>query len=113
MNKTQFRRLLMTGLAISLLVIAAQPAVADDVEWAERMCSVVDGMGAPTKCAVTAAENAVDVTIDTEDVDAEEFCAAYSGMLEALASMMSADWKLRIFSDKNTDTPEATCDLDG
>ena len=111
MNVTQFRQRLLTGFATALLVIAAQPAVADDVEWAKRMCGVIDGMGAQTKCAVTAAENAVDVTIDTTDVDAQEFCAAYSGMLEALASMMSADWKLRIFSDKNAEIPAATCDL--
>jgi len=51
------------------------------------------------------------VTIDTTDVDAERFCAAFSEMLEALASMMSADWKLRIFSDKDADNPAATCDL--
>ncbi len=111
MNMTQFRQRLLTGSVITLLVIASQPAIADDVENAIRMCSVIDGMGAQTECAVTESEHAVDVTIDTTAVDAAQFCAAYSGMLDALASMMSGDWKMRIFSDDTPDTPAAVCDL--
>jgi hypothetical protein len=111
MIKTQYRQTLLTGIAIMSLVMASQSAVGDDVEWATRMCSVVDGMGAQTKCAVSASERAVDVTIDTTEVDAEQFCTAYSGMLDALASMLSADWKLRIFSNRSPETPAAVCDL--
>jgi hypothetical protein len=111
MNITQFREKLLTGSAIALLVMASQPAIADDVDNAKRMCSVIDGMGAQTKCAVTESEQAVDVTIDTNAVDAAQFCAAYSEMLDALASMMSGDWKMRIFSNESPDTPAAVCDL--
>ena len=108
---TQLRQRVSKGFAITSLVIASQSAVGDDVEWAKRMCSVVDGMGAQTKCAVTASEHAIDVTIDTSAVDAAQFCTAYSGMLDALASMMSADWKLRVFSNESPETPAAVCDL--
>jgi hypothetical protein len=111
MNMTQFRQRLLAGFAITLLVIASRPAVADDVEWAMRMCSVINGMGAQATCAVTASENAVDVTIDTTAVDPAQFCAAYSEMLGALASMMTASWKIRVFSDETPDTPAAVCDL--
>ena len=103
--------MLLTGVVITSLVIASQSAVGDDVEWAKRMCSVVDGMGAQTKCAVTASEHAVDVTIDTTDVDAERFCTAYSEMLDAVASMLTADWKMRIYSKESPETPAAVCDL--
>ena len=111
MNMIQFRQRPLTGLVTSLLLVASQSAVADDIEWATRMCSVIDGMGAQTKCEVSASEHAVDVTIDTTAVDAAEFCTAYSGMLDAMASMLSADWKMRIFSNENADTPAAICDL--
>lgn len=111
MNMTQFRQKLFTGLVTTVLVTVSQPAVSDDVEWAMRMCSVIDGMGAQTKCGVTESERAVDVTIDTTSVDVAQFCAAYSGMLEALASMMSAGWKMRIFSNEAPDTPAAVCNL--
>ena len=111
MTMTQFRQKLLSGLVTSLLVTVSQPAVADDMEWAMRMCSVIDGMGAQTKCVVTAAEHAVDVTIDTTAVDATQICAAYSEMLDALASMMSGDWTMRIFSNNSPDTPAAVCDL--
>ncbi len=111
MNMAQFRQKLFTGLVIAVLVTASQPAVSDDLEWAMRMCSVIAGMRAQTKCEVTESEHAVDVTIDTTAVDVAQFCAAYSGMLEALASMMSAGWKMRIFSNEAPDTPAAACDL--
>ena len=94
-----------------LLAIASQTAIADDAENALRMCSVIDAMGAQTECAVTESEHAVDVTIDTTAVDAAQFCAAYSEMLDALASMMSGDWKMRIFSNDTPDVPAAVCDL--
>jgi hypothetical protein len=111
MNMTRFRKTLLTAFATTILVIASQTAVADDVEWAMRMCSVIDDMGAPTECAVTSSEKAIDVTIDTSAVDAAQSCAAYSEMLEMLASMMSTSWKIRIFSDETPDTPAAVCDL--
>lgn len=111
MNTSKFRQWLFNGAVTTILAIGSQSAIADDVENAKRMCSVVDGMGAQTECAVTESENAVDVTIDTTAVDAAQFCAAYSEMLGALASMMSGDWKLRIFSNDTADTPAAICDL--
>ena len=111
MTMTQFRQWLLKALATTILAITSQAAVADDVEWAVRMCSVIDDMGAQTKCAVAASEHAVDVTIDTTAVDAARFCTTFSEMLDALASMMSAGWKMRIFSIENPDTPAAVCDL--
>lgn len=111
MNMTRSRQTLLTGFATTFLLIASQPAVADDGEWALRMCSVIDGMGAQTKCEVVAPQHAVDVTTDTTVVDAAQICAAYSGMLDALASMMSARWKMRIFSNETPDIPAAVCDI--
>ena len=111
MKKMRFRQMLSVGLVTMLLVINSQPAVADDVEWATRMCSVINGMGGEAKCAVTSSEYAVDVTIDTTVVDAAQFCATFSEMLDAMASMLSADWKMRVFSNESPDSPAAICDL--
>ena len=111
MKMTRFRQGLLTGLVTTILVFASQSTVADDVEWATRMCSVIDGMGGEAKCAVTSSEYAVDVTIDTTVVDAAKFCATFSEMLDAMASMLSTDWKMRVFSNDSPDSPAAICDL--
>ena len=86
-------------------------AVGDDVENVQRVCSVIDAMGAATECAVNAADRTVDVTADTSGAEAAKLCTAFSGMVVALTSSLSDHWKMRVFSPQSTDTPVAVCDL--
>jgi len=101
------------NLWILVLVLTLVPplAFADDVETAGMVCSVYDSMGASLTCAVSAADKAVDVTIESSDVDPATTCAGFGSSMVHLAQMFSTKWKLRIFTPDSGDVPAAVCDL--
>jgi len=111
MNVTHFRQRLLLVAAVVSVVALSEVAVGNDAEDAQRICVVVDSMGSAVKCAVNASESTVDLTADTTVVDAMQLCTSFSGMVEALTHALSDRWKMRVFSDQNSDTPAAICDL--
>ena len=109
MNKSQYRPGL--SIAAASLLLYSCSSAGDDLEYAQRMCSVIDSMGAAIECAVTESEHAIDVTADTTAVDASNLCTSFSGMLEALTHTLTNKWQMRVFSDQDSESPEAVCDL--
>ncbi len=112
LNITAFMNLMVILVPFLLITaVFSQVAAADDVEDVQRVCTVIDSMGANVECAVNESKYAVDVTAGASIDDAAQFCTAFSGMVEALTSTLSDSWKMRIFTPQNGDTPAAVCDL--
>jgi hypothetical protein len=111
MNMTQCRQRLLMVAAVAPLALFSQIAVGDDGEYEQRICTVIDSMGAAVECVVNESEHAVDVSAGESVADAAQFCTAFSGMVEALTSRLSGSWKVRIFTPESNDTPAAVCDL--
>ncbi len=108
---TQFRQRLLILTTLMSVAAFSEIAVGDDAEDTQRICMVVDSMGSSVKCAVNESEHAVDLTADTTAVDAMQLCTSFSGMVEATTHALSDHWKMRVFSDQDSDTPAAVCDL--
>ncbi len=108
MKMTRFRQRLLIVAAVRTF---SEMAIGDDAEDTQRMCTVIDSMGSTIKCAVNASERAIDLTADTAAVDAMQLCTSFSGMVAALTHNLSNDWKMRVFSDQDSDTPAAVCEL--
>ena len=108
---THFRQGLWVIVAVLSIALFSGIAVGDDAEDTQRICAVVDAMGSSVKCAVSESERAVDLTADTAAVDAMQLCTSFAGMVEALTHGLSDEWKIRVFSEQNGDTPVAICDL--
>jgi hypothetical protein len=106
MNTTLVKRQLLIAAALSVF---SQFAVGNEEEDAQRVCTVIDSMGAAIECAVNASEDSVDISADT--TDAEQMCTAFSEMVVALTGTLSNDWKMRIFTPQSNDTPAAVCEL--
>lgn len=105
---TIFQQQLLLGVA---LAVFSRLAVGDDVEDAERVCTVINSMGSTITCAVNASERAVDLT-GTESVDdPAEFCTTFSAMVAMATTTMSASWNMRLFMPESSETPAAVCRL--
>jgi len=111
MRKTRHLQRLLMVTAVASLTLFSQIAVGDDVEDAQRMCAVIDSMGATVECVVNEPEHAVDITAGESVADPARFCTAFSGMVEALTTTLSNRWKMRIFTPESKDAPTAVCDL--
>ena len=111
MKMTHFRRRLLIVAAVASVAACSENAATDDAEDAQRICSVIDSMGSAVKCAVNESEHAIDLTADTTEVDTTQFCTSFAGMVEALTHTLSDQWKMRVFSDQDSDAPAAVCDL--
>ena len=110
MKMTHFRRLLLIVAAIVSVAACSENAAGDDAEDTQRICSVIDSMGSSVTCAVNESEYAIDLTADTTAVDAMQLCTSFAGMVEAMTHNLSGQWKMRVFSDQDSDTPAAVCD---
>ena len=98
-------------MAVTSAAIFSEFALGDEADDAQRICTVVDSMGAAVECAVNESEHAVDLTADTEAVDAMQLCTSFTEMAEMLAYALSDDWNMRVFSIQDDDKPAAVCDL--
>jgi hypothetical protein len=98
-------------VAAAALAVFSQLAVGDDVEDAQRVCTIINSMGSSVTCVVNAAEHAVDLT-STESVDdAAEICTTFSTMAAMVTTTMSASWNIRMFTPESSETPAAVCSL--
>jgi hypothetical protein len=111
MKKTHIRQRLFIVVAVASVAALSGVAVGDDAEDTQRICSVINGMGSSIKCAVNESEHAVDLTADTTAVDATQLCTTFAEMVAALTHNLSDQWKMRVFSDQDSDAPAAVCDL--
>lgn len=111
MKLTDFGRRLLIVAAIVPVATFSAIAVGDDAEDTQRICTVIDSMGSTIKCAVNESEHTIDLTADTAAVDAMQLCTSVSTMVEALTHTLSGHWKMRVFSDQDSSTPAAVCDL--
>jgi len=111
LDMTHFRHRLLIITAVLPVTTYSAVAVGDDAEDTQRICAVVDAMGSSVKCAVSESEHAVDLTADTTAVDAMQLCISFAGMVEAMTHTLSDHWTMRVFSEQNSDTPVAVCDL--
>lgn len=111
MKSIYFRQKLLMAAVITLLTMFSQVAVAEDIDYPQAMCGVVDSMGSGAKCAVNEAAHAIDVTIEGTEFDGMNLCTAFAGMLEPMTHTLSTQWVMRIFSDQNNDVAAAVCDL--
>ena len=98
-------------ILVLLLTLVPPSALADDVETAQMVCTVFDSMGASLTCAVSAADNAVDLTLESSDVDPATTCTGFGSSMVHLAQMFSTKWNLRIFTPDSGNEPAAVCDL--
>jgi len=111
MNSTRFRQVLLMMMAVTSAAIFSEFALGDEAGDAQRICTMMDSMGAAVECAVNESEHTVDLTADTAAVDAMQLCTSFAGMAEMLAHTLSDDWNMRVFSTQDGDTPAAVCDL--
>ena len=109
MKMTHFRQRLLIVAAVAPAAAFSEIAVGDDTEDTQRICSVIDSMGSSVKCAVNESEHAIDLTADTTAVDAMQLCTSFAGMVEAMTQNLSDHWKIRVFSDQDSDAPAAAC----
>ena len=110
MKMTHFRQRLLLVAAVVSVSAFSEIAAGDDAEDTQRICSVIDSMGSSVKCAVNESEHAIDLTADTTAVDAMQLCTSFAGMVAAMTQDLSDHWKLRVFSDQDSDAPAAVCD---
>jgi hypothetical protein len=111
MKKTHIRQRLLILAVVASVAAFSGIAVGDDAEDTQRICSVINGMGSSIKCAVNESEHAVDLTADTTAVDAVQLCTTFAEMVATLTHNLSDHWKMRVFSDQDSDAPVAVCDL--
>jgi len=97
-------------VAIAFTVVS-QFSIGDEVDDAQRVCTVIESMGAAVECQINGSERAVEVTSSENVADATQFCNSFSGMTAVLSQTLSSDWKMRIFTPQSGDTPAAVCDL--
>lgn len=102
------QRILSAALALALVY---QPAIADETEDAQRVCSVIESMGANIECRINAVESAADVTAGENPTDADQLCTSMSGMAAMLTTTLTRKWIMRIFTPDSGDAPAAVCDL--
>ena len=98
-------------LLVAVMVLFSQPARGDDVENAQRVCSVYEAMGANMTCSIAASDHAVDLLIDATEAEAAATCPGLASSMVHLAQMFSRKWKLRIFTPASADEPLAVCEL--
>ncbi len=108
MHKTQFylRMLLAASMALS-----SQVASADVIDDAYRLCTTFENTGLSTECEVKGWGSTVDVTIDTNGVEARKICAGVVDMMAEQTRTFAGKWKLRIFSPYSGERPIAVCTL--
>jgi hypothetical protein len=111
MKMTHFGQRLLLVAAVASVAACSEIAAGDDAEDTQRVCSVIDSMGSSVKCSVNESEHAIDLTADTTAVDAMQLCTSFAGMVAAMTETLSDHWKFRVFSDQDSDTPVAVCDL--
>jgi len=98
-------------VAAIVFTVVSQVSIGDEAEDAQRVCTVIESMGAAVECQIDGSERAVDVTSNENVADAPQFCASFSGIAAALTQTLSSGWKMRIFTPQSGATPAAVCDL--
>ncbi len=103
-----------TILAMSLSglgLLYQNPATADVVDDAYRLCSALEGTGLTTECEVKGWGSTVDVRIATSSSEARKICSGVVDMMAKQTRSFNGKWKLQIFSPYSGDHPIATCTL--
>jgi PBP1b-binding outer membrane lipoprotein LpoB len=86
---------------------SGKPSAADDTS---RLCSSIEGTGLAKQCTVNSRESTVDVMIDSfDDEVARNICADIADKTTQLATHLSGQWKLQVFSPYRSDKPMAAC----
>src|SRR5437899_2241723 len=82
---------------LSLLTLTslgfAQPARADAVEDAYRLCKAMESSGVTTECTVSGYHSRVDVTIDTNGTEARKICAGVVEQMAQKTRSFNGRWK--------------------
>ena len=77
-----------------------------------KLCEATKDSTLVMKCFVSDRDSTVGITIDTHDDEAaRQMCIDFASKMKPLASGLSGQWKLQIFSPYRDDKPLSYCAL--
>lgn len=92
---------------LSNCVLANTP---DDVDYAIRICTVVESTGMAINCKVNTFS--VDITMDTNGTEGKKICNSLSDMMSKETKVFKGSrWQIKIISPYSNGTPIAKCNL--
>lgn len=102
-------------LIILMMSLAVTPATADStnsVNNAYVLCRALDGTGLLSEpCSVSGWHSSVDVTMDTNGLEARKICAEVVRMMREQGMHFDDGWKIRIYSPFSSGSTIAQCNL--
>lgn len=97
-------------LALAIISLTSQAALADSVENAYRFCSALDSTGLLSQpCKVSGWNQAIDATIDTSSSEARKICAGIVAQASQIGARFDKGWKVRIYSPYSNGNTIAQC----
>jgi len=109
--KSRFKSIILAvAFAIGGLLYQ-NPALADVIDDAYKLCSTLEGTGLTTGCKVNRRGSTVDVRIATSGSGARDICSGVVDMMAKQTRSFKGKWKLQIFSPYSGEHPIASCTL--
>lgn len=98
--------------AVGVLPFAASSEPDRSLEYARRLCGIVDDTGAASgKCSVSGWGHSVDISMAVSAADARTFCARMADMLPTKGIKFAPGWQINIYSPYSGEKTIAFCML--